>query len=151
MSEADEIEDRIPRLASSGYDITSCQTARYNCVAWAMNDDTRVWSPSPFGTGSYWPPDLPAWNTVKVFIELFAKEGFVLCDDDVYEDGYEKIAIFVYPDSEPAHVARQLPTGRWVSKLGDHVDIEHNDVRAVECGLCGEVEVIMRRPYQQST
>jgi hypothetical protein len=44
------------------------------------------------------------------------------------------------------HAARQLPGGKWTSKLGKAEDIEHDITDAVAGGVHGEVVVIMRRP-----
>jgi len=78
-------------------------------------------------------------------IDAYAHCGYELCSDAELADGYEKIAIFER-DNEPRHVARQLPTGKWTSKLGDQVDIEHHDVESVGGVLYGEPTVFLRRP-----
>jgi hypothetical protein len=58
--------------------------------------------------------------------------------------GIEKVAIFA-SDDKWTHVARQLESGYWTSKLGQGVDIEHE-----LDGLCGskygEIATIMSRP-----
>jgi hypothetical protein len=61
------------------------------------------------------------------------------------EAGFEKLTIFVDPTGEPRHAARQLPSGAWASKLGDHVDIEHNEVDAVGGVFYGEPHVFMKK------
>jgi hypothetical protein len=53
------------------------------------------------------------------------------CDDGTPECGYEKIAIYVR-SGEVKHVARQLPDGRWTSKLGPGYLIEHSAVEDLE-------------------
>ena len=77
--------------------------------------------------------------------------GFTECQGANAEDGYEKIAIFADED-EFTHVARQLPTDRWTSKLGESWDIEH-ELEAVagtqspwRSFRYGEIVLIMRRP-----
>ena len=47
--------------------------------------------------------------------------------------------------SEPKHAARQLPSGRWTSKLGFLEDIEHalHDLEGTEYGA---VVLVMKRP-----
>jgi hypothetical protein len=42
-----------------------------------------------------------------------------------FEPGYEKVAIYAAPDGTPTHVARQLTSGLWSSKLGQLQDIQH--------------------------
>ena len=47
------------------------------------------------------------------------------------EIGFEKVAI--YSDAHgPQHVARQLPDGKWTSKLGQQVDVEHSTLSVLE-------------------
>ena len=58
--------------------------------------------------------------------------------------GYWKIAIYARDDF-PLHVARQLSNGRWTSKLGLKVDINHENLSCLEGGDLGYVAKIMRR------
>jgi hypothetical protein len=44
------------------------------------------------------------------------------------------------------HAARQLPTGRWTSKLGKAVDIEHDTPEGVTGPVYGAVVKFLRRP-----
>jgi hypothetical protein len=44
------------------------------------------------------------------------------------------------------HAARQLPTGKWTSKLGKGEDIEHDTPEDVAGGVYGDVMQIMKRP-----
>jgi len=64
------------------------------------------------------------------------------------EDGWEKIAIFADEQGEPLHAARQLPSGRWTSKLGADVDIEH-DLAALEGDLYGKVACFLKRRLRE--
>lgn len=52
----------------------------------------------------------------------------------------------IWSARDPRHAARQLPNGRWTSKLGDHVDIEHAALDAVGGDFYGEPAVFMRKP-----
>ena len=47
---------------------------------------------------------------------------------------------------EFTHVALQLPTGRWTSKLGGLEDIEHDTLKALEGIDYGEPVRFMKRP-----
>jgi hypothetical protein len=49
------------------------------------------------------------------------------------------------------HAARQLPNGKWTSKLGKGEDIEHDTPDDVSGGIYGEVVEIMRRPISAGT
>jgi hypothetical protein len=57
--------------------------------------------------------------------------------DDSLESQYEKVALFA-KDGRVTHAARQLPSGRWTSKLGSDVDIEH-ELYAIEGEVYGTV------------
>jgi len=65
--------------------------------------------------------------------------------DGSFEEGFEKLAIYgsglMY-----THAARQLPDGRWTSKLGQHEDITHTTTEAIEGSDYGEVVQCMKRP-----
>jgi hypothetical protein len=145
LPEREAVEAQIPRLKDAPYRITSPRDARYNCFAWAARDSTRVWSPSLFGGGVYWPPGVPSLPTLGSVIEAYEQHGFEPCTTPDVEPGYEKIAVFTDATGEPRHAARQLASGRWTSKLGDHVDIEHDDVAAVGGAFYGEPTRFLRR------
>jgi hypothetical protein len=53
----------------------------------------------------------------------------------------------IYADKDNCftHVARQLYTGAWTSKIGEWEDIEHLTLEAVSGGLYGEPAIIMRK------
>jgi len=53
------------------------------------------------------------------------------------------------PDGEPTHVARQLPSGRWTSKMGFLEDIEHT-VDALRGFYYGAVTQILKRAVRAS-
>jgi len=72
--------------------------------------------------------------------------GYADCDlEDGLESGYEKVALYG-SGMFYTHAARQLSTGKWTSKLGREVDIEHDSADDVAGGVYGEVVQIMRRP-----
>jgi hypothetical protein len=114
----------------------------YNCVAFAADDMERIWWPGLFET--YWPIDEED-ETLENFEKAFGTLGYQRCGDDSLEPGYEKVAF--YADNEgPQHAAKQLPDGRWKSKLGSDLDdVEHNTVRGAECRLYGKAVLFMKR------
>jgi hypothetical protein len=59
---------------------------------------------------------------------------------------FERVAVFVDGGGAPTHVARLLPSGRWSSKLGEWIDIEH-DLSALEGPAYGRVASVMRRAW----
>jgi hypothetical protein len=98
------------------------------------------------GSGVYWPPGIPALPSMSGVIAAYRACGYEVCDSGDVAAGFEKIAIFADDAGEPRHAARQLPSGAWTSKLGTHVDIEHQDCDAVGGVFYGEPRVYMRRP-----
>lgn len=151
MPERAAVESQIPRLTDSEYRITSPRDVRYNCFAWAAGDAEHVWSPSMIGSGVYWPPGIAALPSITGVVTAYEACGFERCTSAGLEDGFEKLVVFTDATGEPTHAARQLSSGAWTSKLGDHVDIEHNDVAAVGGGMYGEPSVFMRRPITASS
>jgi hypothetical protein len=58
----------------------------------------------------------------------------------------EWVALFASADGNYTHAARQLPSGKWTSKLGTWEDIEHDSVEAVGGGAYGELVARLFRP-----
>jgi hypothetical protein len=138
-----DLETIFPGLHGSTYQVTSPASEVYNCIAWAAGDVGRWWWPDLLKQ-RYWPVATARAETLPAFQEAFASLGFVLCQDDKPESGFEKIALFA-DDQGPQHAARQLANGRWTSKLGELEDIEHylHDLEGAEYG---KVVILMRRP-----
>ena len=145
-----DYEFQIPNLAEYSYERKSDPDGRYNCIAWAAGEKSRLWWP-PLHIGSieYWPPGVPAWESLPAFVKAFEAIGYSECDSTDPEPGLEKIAIFVSRRTgKPTHASRQLASGRWTSKLGAGIDIEHDDLRAVggeERLAYGQVEAVLAR------
>jgi hypothetical protein len=94
----------------------------------------------------YWPKGLPRIATLDNFIKAYESVGFQCCDDDSLEPGFEKIAIYVNSAGQPRHAARQLSNGKWTSKLGELVDIEHETPLSVISAGYGNPVRFMKRP-----
>ncbi len=122
---------------------TSPHTPSYNCIAWAFGDDTKWYWPDPIHM-YYWPLSVPREITIDAFIALYNSISYMICASGEYEEGKEKIAIFVDSQGIPTHAARQLTNGSWTSKLGQHIDVQHS-IMAMEGGDYGNVSVYMER------
>lgn len=136
-------EEVFPNLKSTGYRITSPESPEYNCIAWAAQDTERWWWPDPFDT-YFWPQGVPRQETVGAFIQACAALGFAPCESDAFEPGFEKIAIYVDSSGKPTHTARQLPSGKWTSKLGESEDMEHL-LDGLTSSIYGSVACILKR------
>ena len=128
----------FPNLAQFPYAEKSPASTWYNCVAWAAGKTDEWWDPN-----WYWPESVPREATMAAWIKVFEALGFSICEEFELEPGYEKVAIYAR-GSEPKHVARQLPSGQWTSKLGSDVDIEHT-LEGLEGVVYGTVVCILKR------
>lgn len=138
------IKATLPILKDGGFSVTSDHTCTYNCIAWAAGDTEKWWWPSP---DYYWPNGAPLEETIDAFILAFQTQGYQPCDDSSSETGYEKVAIYAIA-GRPKHMARQLISGAWSSKLGRAWDIEHFRMDAVECNEYGRGVKFLRRPLK---
>src|SRR2546427_2160666 len=103
----------FPRLNASNHHDASPEDDSYNCIAWALGDNSTWWDPAPVDTYA-WPEGLPRELRLEVYVALFRGFGFVRCDSAALEAGFSKIALYADKDGDFSHVARQLPgTGRW--------------------------------------
>lgn len=142
MSAADIwIQRTFPNLRTGPYKVTSEATDTYNCIAWAAGDTDNWWWPSPF---DFWPVE-PREATKDGFIAAFQTRGYEPCADSIWENGFEKVALY-FNSAGPQHMARQLADGKWTSKLGEGWDIEHPTLEGVESNSYGVAVVFMKRP-----
>jgi len=145
---------------------TSEKSSDYNCIAWALGfDHILLWPEAAFDME--WPFPRPETCSVADFAQLFALFGYERCNTEMYEAGFEKIALYsVTPNSAPEHAARQLQDGRWTSKLGGGgidgihdalADFPTEEPYNKSCRLYGGARFFFRRPrgqypsYEQAT
>ena len=131
------------RLQREAFEVKSPRTTTYNCIGWAVGDDQNWWWPG----GRYWPDGIRSDESIAAFAHAFGNLGYERCDSAEFEPGFEKVALYVDDRLSVTHAARQLPDGRWTSKLGPQWDINHS-LEGV-CGpppAYGRVAQIMRRP-----
>ena len=137
------LEKLFPGLRNTDYNETSPIDVSYNCIAWAAGDLSRWWEPDATNQ-YYWPVEAGRSYALESFVAAYASIGYERTDSYQLESGVEKIAIFASPDGSASHAARQLPSGRWTSKLGRNVDIEH-DLHALEGETYGRVSAFLKR------
>jgi hypothetical protein len=133
----------FPRLMPTNHQVTSPPSRAYNCIAWSAGDTEHWWEP-----GVYWPVEVPPNDHgIGVLEQAFRALGYETCAHDRLEAGFEKVAL--YGDRLfYTHAARQLPSGKWTSKLGRSEDIEHDSPADVAGGVYGSVAQFMRRPVR---
>ncbi|HLN28482.1 MAG TPA: hypothetical protein VK395_12140 [Gemmataceae bacterium] len=139
--------DEFPRLNPGNHCITSPPTPEYNCIAWANGDTTHWWQP-----GVFWPMQTgPDDYGIGVLEQMFLSRGYTDCAMDTgLEPAFEKVALYCLGGFLYTHAARQLPNGKWTSKLGGAEDIEHDQPHELAGGIYGEVVQIMKRPLSSS-
>lgn len=147
LDPVEQLRSLFPNLGN--FQITSEDTLDYNCIGWAVEGDTERWWSPLFGEEYYWPIEKPPFVSVQAVLSCLLSQGFEECAEGEAEEGYENIAIFAKA-GEPTHVARQLETGQWTSKLGDLHDITHNSLNELRGDEYGEVVAFMRRQVQNT-
>jgi hypothetical protein len=137
----------FPNLANEIYCAESERDKDYNCIAWAADDCDNWWEPTHNPLDAYWPIQWRAYNR-DCYVEAFrVSRGYEVCATDFgLEPGFEKVALYLDVNNEPKHMARQLESGIWTSKLGKAWDILHQTAQALEGDRYGGALVVMRRP-----
>lgn len=137
-----------PNLRPTGYTVTDEASMRYNCFAWSIHRIDCWLDPDPEmqkAGENCWPSEIPREYTLEAFIQAYATFGFTPCDNYELEDGFEKVVIYGN-SSTPEHAARQLPNGRWSSKIGEYEVIEH-DLNAFDGGkYFRNIIIVLKHP-----
>ena len=139
-----EILDLFPALIGTAWEKTSEPDEQYNCLAWAFGAQDAWWQAERV-RGYYWPPGVSRENTIENWTNIAATHGFELCADAMLEAGWEKVAIYVDSDGEPAHIVRSSKNGGWFSKLGKLEDIWHESLVSLECKDYGKPTVFLKK------
>ena len=136
------LERLFPALAESGYLKSSESDPFYNCFAFAVHDTGQWWEKMAV-RGYYWPLDRD--DRVEDWVAALKLHNFTPTENRGLEPSFEKVCIYVNKDGSPEHVARQLESGKWTSKIGKHEDIEHATLSALEGQEYGEATITMKR------
>jgi len=143
-------ERSFPRLAKSGYHVTSEATSSYNCIAYAAGDQSKWWEPPGLGFPTYWPEKATKGYSLDALMSAFETLGYRECPDGEREAGYEKVALYADRQGGWTHAAKQCANGSWSSKLGTLEDIQHSTVEAIESPTYGMATKYMRRKLSRS-
>lgn len=132
----------FPYLTPQNHCISSPASIDYNCIAWSVGDVEHWWQP-----GVYRPTlAQPQEYGIAVLKQLCVSLGYEDCGLDAeLEPGFEKVALFAQ-SLFYTQAARQLPNGKWTSKLAKAEDIEHDTPHDVAGGIYGDVVGVMKRP-----
>jgi hypothetical protein len=133
------IEEEFPKLQDANYVVTRGSTIAYNCIALAFNyEDDWVW------------PGYEIDDFENIFRTYEATS--VKPDDEsatTVEKGIVKIALYANRDwggsTKATHLARQLPSGMWLSKLGGSIGLRH-EFDGLEGGSYGNIIKVYKIP-----
>lgn len=144
------LKQAFPNLEAETFQETSPATEKYNCIAWAVGSETQWWWPDP-NEAYHWPKGVPRMVTLEAFFAAFETLNYQPCETADLETGAEKIAIYSL-EGKPTHAARQLPDGKWSSKLGKFIDITHT-LKGLEGPVYGKATHFMKRalPKEETT
>ena len=137
------LRPNFPYITESNSSPTSPETVEYNCIAWAYGRND-VWC-EPDASGQYFWPISCREYSIAAFEELFSSIGYSRCVNALKEDGFLKIVLYVDKAGRPTHAAKQLPTGKWTSKLGPNVDIEHDSPEVLNGPAYGTAKIFMKK------
>jgi hypothetical protein len=138
-------ELNFPNLKLANFSYESLRDEDYNCVAWIHGAE---WIDEIEDAWVQFKDDYGNWDvSLNRYIQYFREFGYEVCQNKFLEDGYLKIALyFDNKGNEFKHVARQLPDGKWASKLGDWEDIIHENIEVLLGKLYGNDLLIMQKP-----
>lgn len=134
-----------PKLKDKDYKIIQYDVILddFNCIAFAL-DIYTYWC----GTG------FPSWPYEKIsripvldnYIKYFKMFNYEMCDNAKFENGLNKIAIYINRRNRVIHVAKQF-NDKWRSKLGGSVIIEHELewLTGYDAYNYGEIGAFMKR------
>jgi hypothetical protein len=138
----------FPNLTPSNHRVIGPGTPQFNCIAWSCGETHRWWQP---GILFYWPIVCdPNDSTLTNLVSALTSVGFVLCADGSLELGFEKVAVYALGPMEYTHAARQMPSGKWTSKLGLDVLIDHDTPESLVGGVYGDLFYFFKRPLTSS-
>jgi hypothetical protein len=149
-----QMPDKLENVRPDNFKCCSDRTTHlphngYNCIAWAAGKTDNWWWPID-DPSAFWPIPIDPINpvTIEEFVKAFATEGYYKCEKQTprFENGFDKVAIYVDDNNEPTHAARLLPGGVWTSKMGKYEDIEHATLKVVEGKEYGHAKVFLKRP-----
>ena len=137
----------FPNLLPQHFHQTSDKDDNYNCIAWAAGKRDRWWWPAAGDPCAFWPIPIDPVEpeSLEQFIKAFESIGYNTCANPEFENGLEKVAIFLDSNKEPTHAARMLPSGMWTSKMGAAEDIEHETLKVIEGKRYGKAVAFLSR------
>lgn len=116
------IEKWHPKLIGKKYKIIDgTNNINYNCIAYSL-DIIDYWCGA---SEKSWPYNVLSRSPkLDNYIKYYNMYNYFECDNDEYESGYEKVALYIDKNNCVLHAAKQYKD-IWRSKLGGFYIIEH--------------------------
>lgn len=156
-----KLKNIFPRLATDAhFSIQSPETPEYNCIAWAMGFNDRwvdYFLDYDISRKKWWPDGVARDSKPDTLIAAFKQLGFVECEDDSNEEGFDKVALYkVSPLTDPytgetianegwTHAARVVSSDMYHSKIGSLFDIYHRSGDVFMGTSYGDIYQFMKR------
>src|SRR5262245_58321372 len=86
------LKSDFPTLGDNFF-LNSSASGRYNCIAWAVGDETKWWEPST-DPRHHWPTDIPKDPSLGTITSLLKKYRFLTCASMQLSPRTEKVAIY---------------------------------------------------------
>jgi len=140
-----EIEGWHPKLRGKNWKIIYSENKLldFNCIAFVLDvydnwygSSTEFW---PYKTMSRSPK-------LENYIKYFSTFGYNICNNDSFENEFDKIAIYIDSDGNVTHASKQFQN-MWRSKLGESNIIEHKLewLSGYDFDNYGDIGAIMKR------
>lgn len=145
-NDLDSLFNDLPCLkdASSRFSPESPVDYIYNCIAWAMGTNV-IWVGGNLIPWYWWPKSVPLSEDKQCLVDAFKALGFEECNDDTFEEGYRKVALYAI-GVKWTHAARVLDSNLYHSKFGCNCDGFHSSNPLLFDGTCyGRVFKYMKR------
>lgn len=137
------LREQMPHVGGR-YERSSDPTIDYNCLSWAVERIDTFFDPLYHLPGYSWPPGVIRSWSIEGCSGVLEFYGYVRCDDGSFEDGVTKVVMFL-GNGVPTHFARQVQGDKWTSKLGDAIDIVHDDLECIICEGYGEPRYFFKK------
>jgi hypothetical protein len=140
------MDKSFPNSFLEPLEISSPETGDYNCLAWALNDNSK-WYESE--DDYCWFDKIDRDNKLSTIQKIFEQIGFNLTRNSEYQVDIERVALFSTDNIDCSHLARQIGKNVWTSKLGSSYDVNHT-LRAIEDGIYGNPILFLERPHYKN-
>lgn len=116
----------FPDLVNDGsFVVTSDCDLLYNCIGFAIGyKDLWISLGRENIPWFWWPDSVPYNDSQDSLVKAFEYFGFEICNDDIPEANYDKVALYA-KDRKWKHAARIIGPDLYHSKLGEGYDIHH--------------------------